>query len=55
MLAASSSRPLLLTVLGMQEFMDTKSLIEECLRSAREGVCYVNQLSSQAAGEDELL
>ena len=52
---AGVNMPMLLTVLGMQEFMDTKSLIEECLRSAREGVCYVNQLSSQAAGEDELL
>ena len=52
---AGVNMPMLLTVLGMQEFMDTNSLIEECLRSARDGVCYVNQLSSQTSGEEELL
>lgn len=52
---AGVNMPMLLTVLSMQEFMDTQSLIAECIRSAREGSCYVNQLSVQTSGEEEIL
>lgn len=49
---AGVNMPMLLTVLGSWEFMDTEELIQEAVRSGREGICYVN--SMQADTEEEL-
>ena len=38
--------PMLLTVLGMKDFMDTKPLIAECMRNGLEGIQYINELAT---------
>ena len=49
---AGVNMPMLLTVLGMYAFLDTEALIEEAVRSGREGICYVNRI--QTKKEEEL-
>ena len=49
---AGVNMPMLLTVLGSWEFIDTEELIHEAVRSGREGICYVNGIQTDT--EEEL-
>ena len=47
--------PMVLTALGGVEFMDLNEMIEQMINSAKEGICYINQMQADSGKEEELI